>query len=75
MEFVNKLNCTEQQLKNIIAIQNVELSKRFWTKEEDQIIINHINTKIKNKDLAKMLICRTVNDIKKRRNLLKKTFK
>lgn len=70
-----KLNCTEQQLKNIIEIQKVELSKRNWTKEEDQIIINHISTSIKNKDLEKMLICRTVNDIKKRRTLIKKQFK
>lgn len=75
LEICDQFKCTEKQLKRILEIQKIELSKRNWSQEEDKIIIDHLSTTIKNKDLAKMLICRTVNDIKKRRALLKKQFK
>lgn len=69
------LQCTELPLKNIIQIRIIELSKSSFTPEEDNFIIQHVSDKMKNKDIANCLICRTINDVKKRRNALKKIFK
>lgn len=69
------LQCTESQLKNIIQLRTIELSKRSFTLEEDKFILQHVSDKTKNKDIANYLICRTTNDVKKRRNALKKMIK
>lgn len=69
------LQCTESQLKNIIQLRTIELSKRLFTLEEDKFILQHVSDKTKNKDIANYLICRTTNDVKKRRNALKKMIK
>ena len=71
-ENYDRFKCTEEQLKIIVNIQIIELSKREFTYEEDKIIISYISTTIKNKDLVQFFVCRTANDIKKRRTALKK---
>lgn len=70
----NTLQCTDIQLKYIVQLRNIELSKRLFTKEEDDIIISHLNGKTSNKIIAGVLICRTVSDIQKRWKYLKKNF-
>ena len=74
-ENYDRFQCDENQLKMIVDDQFVELSKRDWTIEEDHVITSHMYTTIKNKDLAQLLICRTVKDVKKRRSSLKKALK
>ena len=71
-ENYDRFKCTEEQLKIIVNIQIIELSKREFTYEEDKIIISYISTTIKNKDLVQFFLSRTANDIKKRRTALKK---
>ena len=74
-ENYERFQCNEEQLKNIVDIQIIELSKRDWSEEENRILISYISSTIKNKDLAHLFICRTINDIKKRRTELKKIMK
>lgn len=54
------------QLKNNIQIRIIGLSKRSFTPEEENFIIQHISDKMENKDIANCLICRTTNEVKKR---------
>ena len=70
----NALKGTDIQLKYIVQIRFIKLSKRLLTKEEEDIIISHLNDKTSNKIIAGVLICRTVIDIQKRRKFLKKNF-
>ena len=46
------LECTELQLKNIIQIRIIELSKRAFTPDEDRSILQHISDKMKNKQIS-----------------------
>lgn len=71
-ETANQFKCTFDQLKMISEERTIELSKRLWSLEEDTIIMQHLSDTFKNKDVSNMLICRTVDDVKKRRKFLRK---
>ena len=71
-EYCAKFNCSKDELNKIIQERYIEISKREWTLEEDRIFADYAPTKIRNKDLAQKFICRTINDVKKRRQYIKK---
>ena len=70
-EYCAKFNCSKDELNKIIQERYIEISKREWTLEEDRIFADYAPTKIRNKDLAQKFICRTINDVKKRRQYIK----
>ena len=71
-EYYTKFNCSKDELNKMIQERIIQISKREWTPEEEMILADLAPTKIRNKDLAQKFICRTISDVKKRRQFIKK---
>ena len=69
---LKKFNCSKIELDQKVVFEKEKLSRKEWTREEDQMIVKNIASSICLKDIRIMLICRSNEQIAARKKEIKK---